>query len=1177
MARKITYSTEMLYNFRQLSQVAPQKKVQTLETHDGRSLLFSIGEDGGLYMTEQVNGLTAGWKQSNIAGTISNQFANQEFTVKDFCAAQNLQNDQLSLAIVVQINGKDQLFVSNVSTLKGLAQFHDGPTWTPLAFDDPNQLHIQPNIENLYVAQAKDGQYLVADISQEEFIPSSPFIKRYYIEQTPKVGSHWKAMVVGGDLEPGAISNLGRRKGELVEGIFTLGTIHGKTELLYSPLYNPFNPEAAPTITRLKVPKGATAITVVQNEQHESSLFVAAEGSLYYFSPDNLKEGAQGELILSNELFQGVKNLIGYFSENKYVVWGLNRAKELFYTQASVDQSLNCNSWSVPIPIYHNINHIAPYVTQKDASKAFFYTEDDKFYKHAQSPITGLWDSQQVYVETAIQDKARQFYSYSTLVQLLDDGKTINQESNLSIKASTNCAVYINGSYYELSEDAISVSSNSKGMLRIVQQIDDVSGAQLYIDDHAGNTVLINPMDKPFQKIALLNTEQELRNATIKNIDDSSESLIAAEISSDDLKILASTNSLLAEAYKTMSDEHYVMHRLNTKVRSSDLLLNQSNTVYLEGYGQTILCELGDIFNWLKSGINYIIDVVKDAIAGVWRLVIRIAGKVYQGVLDCIEKVTAALQWIYEAVKTGVTKLLKFLQFLFAIKDIKVTKAVFKHLSKLFLVEQVDQIKQVKVSFDSQMREFINRIKDWGGIADWSALGEAAHAKLDNNAKANLEVSAPGDLLLSHFEEHIQNIKIVSFQELKTPIGAQDLMDILFEALKREGQVLDQGLVEIQELIHDYANLTLAEALKRILSILGSTILESTQVIIDALFDLLIYFMNFAIDALDTEIHIPVVSDILNYFNIPNASILDILGWITAIPTTILYKTINQHAPFSDDQDTQRILKASTFKEVEALFSNTQQVSSLLFSPKQTTLQAVHIKENQEQVYFVNPAMLYTSNLPSSILSPRFVGNIFICGKISCGILGILKAITGAGEAFFLSTCNPFSMIYGGISTLHSGIGAVTNILAPQNPLKHPIMKAISYTASGLDILNSIIFLEKFQAFFAAPANIMKSLISQDGRGTKSIISAILCIPALAVSSYHFFELSKIPASKSRSNAIIEETSCLTNYIAKIAYAVAVNTEEPLTKTIAIASFSTSTVVTSGLHIAESIIGYDHS
>src|SRR5262249_50241699 len=112
------------------------------------------------------------------------------------------------------------------------------------------------------------------------------------------------------------------------------------------------------------------------------------------------------------------------------------------------------------------------------------------------------------------------------------------------------------------------------------------------------------------------------------------------------------------------------------------------------------------------------------------------------------------------------------------------------------------------------------------------------------------------------------------------------------------------------------------------------------------------------------------------------------------------------------------------------------------------------------------------------------------------------------------------------------------------------------------------------QSQFAASSGIMSSLAAGDGRATGAIVDAILVLPALGCSCYHFYELSNDPSGDERSNAIIEETANMISYVSRVSYAVAVNnTADPDIQGPAIGVMAFSNVCYGGLQVAEAAIG----
>jgi hypothetical protein len=44
---------------------------------------------------------------------------------------------------------------------------------------------------------------------------------------------------------------------------------------------------------------------------------------------------------------------------------------------------------------------------------------------------------------------------------------------------------------------------------------------------------------------------------------------------------------------------------------------------------------------------------------------VKIAGKVYHAILDTVETVVGALEWVFNQIKTGIGELIRYIEFLF--------------------------------------------------------------------------------------------------------------------------------------------------------------------------------------------------------------------------------------------------------------------------------------------------------------------------------------------------------------------------------------------------------------------------------------------------------------------------------------------------------------------------------
>ena len=63
----ITFSSELMKNYKQAEIMSPEAKFQALQTDDGCSLLFSVGADGVFYATEEKVAHTTGWEKTDLS------------------------------------------------------------------------------------------------------------------------------------------------------------------------------------------------------------------------------------------------------------------------------------------------------------------------------------------------------------------------------------------------------------------------------------------------------------------------------------------------------------------------------------------------------------------------------------------------------------------------------------------------------------------------------------------------------------------------------------------------------------------------------------------------------------------------------------------------------------------------------------------------------------------------------------------------------------------------------------------------------------------------------------------------------------------------------------------------------------------------------------------------------
>jgi hypothetical protein len=655
-AHKIDYSTELMTNYLQAEIMRPEAAIQAVQSSAGSAILFSLGTDNSLYATVEEAGSRSGWTRRNL----SSSQAAKDFrspsgaTCTNFAVAQRT-DQSIHLAMVLQESGNDHLYLC-LGNSAADTSWLDRPAWVAYPYDDPKHARATVRIAGVFLSEASDNEYIVVDVIRD---PGSrtELIFRYYIDPSKPNGAAWQPHDVAIDIEAGAYSSCLGRKAEQgafpVDGIYTRGKVDGAAQLVYAPLYNPFDPAIAPNPDLLHLPGGLVpdAIAACRNSDDTSDLYAAAAGGLYYFANTNQENNATGVLVASNALFNSVRSLFAFQSgPNQVMVWGLNANDQIFYTTCPLDKLQSQPAWSVPVPILGSVEQVTPYMNRAYSANCFFaHTGENKLVKAVKSPDTLIWTFREITLPPPTTSlPAQKFSSYTTRVQVTDADAQPAGNVPVSISASNVTSVYINHIYYIISPTPIDVNTDVLGTLTIVESVDTLKGTRLTIGT-AGAEVKINPMEKPLKTAAGLTTEGQLRSATIHYLDGTTKLLVPPDTSSANLQIVANGNLQVSQSYTSVGQPA----RPHVALRAGGMAATVS--------ADHILVDIGDFLAWLgheiASGIQHVVRFIEDAARGVWSIVVEIADKTYQAILNTVEAVVSAATWLYNAVNTAVKDL----------------------------------------------------------------------------------------------------------------------------------------------------------------------------------------------------------------------------------------------------------------------------------------------------------------------------------------------------------------------------------------------------------------------------------------------------------------------------------------------------------------------------------------
>ena len=703
-------------------------------------------------------------------------------------------------------------------------------------------------------------------------------------------------------------------------------------------------------------------------------------------------------------------------------------------------------------------------------------------------------------------------------------------------------------------------STSSLGIATVVEAAVGLNATIITVSIRNGPlSTIINPMQKVFARMMSLDSESALREAsfpaktiaggTLGAIDHMS--LVDSSASTDELQKIATGMAGLQQAWGDTKPPN--LTRLARLDRTCSRVV--PTTAFLgfpaeRGAFDFIAIAAGDLFRWLKSGVEAVIELVKHAATDAWHFVATIAGKAYRAILDTVEAVVGAVEWMFNAIKTAIEKLIQFVKFLFDWGDIQRTKDVLYSLVKLYMGHQIGQLSAVKNAFDGQIGDAKKSLRQWAGMDDWSSLGDASSKPASGSASSTAKGQTSSSMLFaSHFRDNASNITVKSVNSAASKTDVGDIVEALLKALSDEGPALSGIYSDLATVASKLPTMSVSEALKALATVLAEGILLSAQVVVDALLDTLNAMDSTVMDIMDTKIHIPVISDILDMIGIPNISFLDLFLWIGAVSYDVVYKIAYGESPFPNNNDVKAITSAESWESLTKMFdeANSNEAS---FSDQNRTKAGGRGKQLR--------------SLPQALRQ-----GIHIAGHATAGFCLFMGDFLVGFEAEALTGDNPFSIPAAVLGGMIGVLNGASGVLVPMCPIENTAVSTISTATTAAGLISKVLFSGYVQNKLATSDSKFSGLAVEDGRATGAIVSSIFLIPQIFATGWHFYELSQIPASKARTAAILGEVANLTAYGSTLSYAVAVNDKYPASRQVPIGIMLACNLATGGLQTAE--------
>ncbi|KAG9251705.1 uncharacterized protein F5Z01DRAFT_262006 [Emericellopsis atlantica] len=969
---KFSTSSELMLNQKHAEVMSPDKAFEVLQTQSGQSLFFSIGTDDVFYVTREVGNSVTGWEKVDLSSRLSSSHGGKTVAAKRFDISQNSATMAIDLILAITVDGEDFLHVSTGNPAD-LVDWSDGVEWTAMPWDGgnaPSPLTIT-NVYHLNIATSS-GPVLTCFVE----VLRNPghgleLIDRYYLDFDGLPRWHKHALAIDFSASS-VVTALGQRPGDFVSCIYSFGSVNGVEQMIACPRINAFRPGTAPSPARLSIPDGTTYIASCSDgsSSGNTNLFVAAPGGLYMFAPNNQKDFADPVLVLPSPVTDGVPLFAGVTrmaarvdpAKSRTVLWCRNAQGNLFYVSCPTGQEATQSAWSTPVPLYRGVEDFAFYLNVNHAYTVLFaQISGQQIVQLTQDPTTSVWSSRTINLPPTSVDKVVEFQSFTTQLTLekeaSDDENVLVGDTDVYFTSTSPVSIYINNEYYVLSPSVpIPTRPDASGAFTIIQATDSLAAVQYQARlTPSGAPLEINPLAKAFAKLEGITSGDDLADIQIPTGTNwsSTKPLLPSDANNSETRdALAQAVSNLLEAKSTLPSDGSVQDPQSTKlapaarslatprVRTWGLSFNKDGLKYVEGdeaskslsakvstsgdglvrraaVRNPITLLWGDFQEFVRDLLDGLEDMFLDFVDGAWKFVCEIGGQIYEAVLDCVNAVVGALEFIFDKVKVFFEDLIAWLGFLFNWDDIIRTQRVMKNLFKRYGENMVDSLDTAQDSISEMFESWEDKIAQWAGLPDpdnSQALGSFQSQKSS--------VGGASDPQCSWGSHHVKNgasASVSSVSNLGDSSGFGALLDGLKNMVESQADEVIGTVEQIKtDVIDQIQTLTPIEIVKRLVGISANLMLGVAKNVVVSVIEILKSIMQGVMNLLDATIEIPIISKIYKLVTGSNLSMLDLVCLVAAIPSTIIYKAIANKTPFPEGSATSSLMKASSIGSIRS-------------------------------------------------------------------------------------------------------------------------------------------------------------------------------------------------------------------------------------------------------------------
>jgi hypothetical protein len=729
-------------------------------------------------------------------------------------------------------------------------------------------------------------------------------------------------------------------------GVFLLYDTNERNEeksMVFQPFPDPEYGEIGDVITFENLTQ-IEVFTTISDKLGESILFVAGDGMhKYHYTEAELENEeivAPGLGAIFNTKMAAASQkeettiwAIGTHEEESGLYYCTNR----FYQDAAKAEKEITKKWTRPLMMQPSIEDFAAVKGDQLLNQLFLLDyEENIFNRKPKRQSSDLGDDGKIKLIHFWQDKiSTNWHEQPLVIKNLNSNKkketfTLNiefsvenairsfQGEEVTISAEANLNVYIDEEKYIIGpEKKVTTKIKNDGKISLVYPTKSIAVPALYLEaEFLKGKEKIDPAHKLKEKIEEKMTSKEsLRKA--KKQDKDNTPLIGENVSDEDLEGVAQATHQMIDHSKELEEGAKVHYNFtgHPDAPSPNVGVSFYSFPSLSDIGHA----LGDVWHAAKKGFLKITKVIYEKVKDGFKFVVHIAGEVFEWVSKVASDVFHFLERVWEKIKVAFEDLFEFIAFLFSWDDILRTKDALKEYTHAMF----DGLQDGLDGMQNEINGFFDGIQEkLKALSSENQLNsqDLQKIKKDNSKKGASDPRATG--VIDNNKSGLSNGEASKVIKSQLPSEESSLIDKLaniFSELKNE---IGDDIQALEESIHKVVSgdKGIGDFIKDFVLLLADAAIEIVQQIINLFFELLKALLDGIDKLLSAEIKIPFFSALYESVSGAPLSVLDLICLFIAIPTTVVYKLIEDEEPFGD-KDVKNAYVASG-RNMFSVFSN---------------------------------------------------------------------------------------------------------------------------------------------------------------------------------------------------------------------------------------------------------------